>query len=847
MKENRFVRSDLEAFRFTLQPFFDGLPQPVVVFGDRETIVYANPRAEAAFGKRMKDLGTGGCPDFLSCCGTGPSASKELSGCRDCSFSEAVRKALASPGKSQEGEFAVYQEADFEPAWIQYRVGTVSLNGAAAAVAVLDEITERKAAQEREAYIKKVLLAIRNVNQLITAETDRNRLIERACRMMTETLGYYNVWIALADGRASPARAAAASRLDGAMRVLKEDLLKGRFPGCAMQALNQESLVVTRDPSAECPDCPVAKQYTGCAGLAHCLDFGGRVYGVICASVPGPYAEDTEAQALFKELAEDLGFGLSRIEAAAVLKEREAELSAVFESVPVVMILVDGDRRIRRANRKILEYTDRSAGEMIGMRGGEALRCIHALDDPKGCGFGPACEACVVRRAVVDAIETGKSYFQLEARLTLSRGESNEDLHLLVSATPITGPEERVALVCIEDITGHKRAEEEKARLQEQFHQAQKLESIGRLAGGVAHDLNNVLTPILGYGEMLLDGASGEDPRREPLEEIVDAGRRARNLVHQLLAFSRKQLLEIKTLDLNALLKNFERLLRRTIRENIDIRLILEKSLPPVRGDTGQLEQVVMNLAVNAQDAMPEGGTLTVETVRVDLDEACTSRHEGIRPGPHVLMALSDTGSGMDEETRRSLFEPFFTTKEKEKGTGLGLATVYGIVRQHGGSVRVYSEPGLGTVFKVYLPAAVGEAAVPAEEKRQVHPAEGGSETILLAEDNPQVKNLAAAILERRGYTILSAESGLEAVSIIKKHNGPVHLLLTDVIMPDMNGRKLFEKVRRIHPDIRVLYMSGYTDNVIAHHGVVDPDVHFIHKPFPVNALAAKVREVLKK
>jgi PAS domain S-box-containing protein len=394
------------------------------------------------------------------------------------------------------------------------------------------------------------------------------------------------------------------------------------------------------------------------------------------------------------------------------------------------------------------------------------------------------------------------------------------------------------------DITQRRRAEEEKARLEEQFHQAQKMESIGRLAGGVAHDLNNLLSPILGYGEMLLEDASAYDPRREPVVEIVNAGRRAQALVRQLLAFSRKQPLQFQPLDINALLKDFKKLLRRTMREDIEIEMKLGPSIPRIRGDLGQIEQVIMNLAINAQDAMPQGGRLVIKTAGVELDESYAKQKRGVKPGRYALMAISDTGAGMDAGTLAHLFEPFFTTKEKGKGTGLGMSTAYGIVKQHGGNIWAYSEPGMGTTIKVYLPLVqdATEAPPPAEQKA---PEARGEETVLLVEDDRPVRNLASAVLQRCGYAVLAAENGEEALSVLSEHEGAVHLLLADVIMPDMNGRELFEAISDGLPHLRVLYMSGYTDDVIAHHGVIDPGVNFIEKPFTIKALAAKVREVL--
>ncbi len=396
-----------------------------------------------------------------------------------------------------------------------------------------------------------------------------------------------------------------------------------------------------------------------------------------------------------------------------------------------------------------------------------------------------------------------------------------------------------------DDITSRKQAEQKTARLQEQFYQAQKMESIGRLAGGVAHDLNNLLSPVLGYGEMLLEDCASDDFRRRHLKEIVSAGKRAQALVRQLLAFSRKQSLQFQTVNMNTLLTDFKKLLRRTLREDIIIRMKLAPSVPEIRGDIGQLEQVIMNLAVNAQDAMPAGGRLTIETARVELDESYARQKRGVTPGSYVMAAVSDTGIGMDETILAHLFEPFFTTKEKGKGTGLGMSTAYGIAKQHEGNIWAYSEPGMGTTIKVYLPVTEEVREVPPSSFAQKQEETKGSETVLLVEDDQQVRNLASIILDRHGYNVLVAGSGREALSLLESHGSGVHLLLTDLIMPDMNGKELFDRISVSDPAIRVLYMSGYTGDAIAHHGVIEKGVNFIEKPFSVKALAAKVREVL--
>ncbi|MCF8038237.1 MAG: PAS domain S-box protein [Desulfohalobiaceae bacterium] len=393
------------------------------------------------------------------------------------------------------------------------------------------------------------------------------------------------------------------------------------------------------------------------------------------------------------------------------------------------------------------------------------------------------------------------------------------------------------------DITEQLRIQEEKEKLEEQYRQSQKVEAIGRLAGGVAHDLNNLLTPIVGFGEMLQEEFRHDTGHLEPINEIVKAGFRATDLVRQLLAFSRKQTLEYKQVDLNQALGNFEKLLRRTIREDIEISFVTESGLGPVMADIGQIEQVIMNLAVNAQDAMPEGGKLVFETAAAALDETYAKTHAGLQTGEYVQLVVTDTGCGMDGETLNNLFEPFFTTKG-EQGTGLGLATVYGIVKQHGGHIYVYSEQKQGTSFKIYLPVSE-EPAFAGQKENEPNDWLQGTETVLLAEDNGQVRELAATILEKFGYRVFPAENGSEALKVLENHLDQVHFLLTDVIMPDMNGRELFVKARALQQDLKVLYMSGYTDQAIDRHGVLDEGVDFIQKPFTVRGLVSKVRETL--
>jgi len=360
----------------------------------------------------------------------------------------------------------------------------------------------------------------------------------------------------------------------------------------------------------------------------------------------------------------------------------------------------------------------------------------------------------------------------------------------------------------------------------------------------VAHDFNNLLTVILGYCELGLESLGPHEPLREHIEEIHKAGERAAGLTRRLLAFSRQQAMAPQVLDLNTLVANLDKLLRRLIGEDIELVTIQRPELGTVKADPGQLEQVIMNLVVNARDAMPQGGKLIIETANADLDEAYASRHVTVKPGRYVTLAVSDTGTGMDAGVLAHIFEPFFTTKERDKGTGLGLATVYGMVKQNGGNVWAYSEPGRGTTLKIYLPRLEEIALTPSPLITRSTLAQG-SETILVVEDEEEVRALVRGILQARGYAVLEASRPSEALATCKHHEGPIHLLLTDVVMPEMSGPELAERFQGYRGEARVLYMSGYTGDAIVHFGILDSANPFVQKPFTTDALAQKVREVL--
>ena len=493
------------------------------------------------------------------------------------------------------------------------------------------------------------------------------------------------------------------------------------------------------------------------------------------------------------------------------LLKSEERYRALFENTPIDTIFVDNEG-------KIVTYKfakNKSSGRLP--KNGDVMYTDYAEKHQIN-----------MFKELMECIRTGekKEFPELKYK--------ERFLHIRIS--PFSGG----AIITSIDLT-------EMKNLNDQYRQAQKMEAVGTLAGGVAHDFNNILTTIIGNAELALMDGGQDDSLREELEEIRKSGQRGASLTRQLLAFSRKQIIQPKIFDLNEQLTDLEKMVGRLIGEDIELLMIQGPGLWPVEADPGQMEQVVMNLVINAKDAMPMGGKLTVETANVDLDEDYFHRH-GIeeKPGSYVMLAISDTGCGMDKETREHIFEPFFTTKELGKGTGLGLSTVYGIVKQNDGSVWAYSEPGLGTTFKIYLPKTMGD--VEPEEKEKTPIAElDGSETVLIVEDDDSLRKLAQKTLQKHGYRVLAAENGENALRVSEEHEGSIQLMITDVVMPKIGGKEVAEQLHPIYPQMKVIYMSGYTDNSIAHYGVLEPGLNFIGKPFSAKALARKVREVLDK
>ncbi len=535
-----------------------------------------------------------------------------------------------------------------------------------------------------------------------------------------------------------------------------------------------------------------------------------------------------------------IGAVIRRKRAEEALRESEKKLSEIIDFLPDATFAIDREGKVIAWNRAIQELFGVTAEKILGKGNYEYALHFYGTRRPMLLDliFEPNKE-----------LEEKFLYLKRDGQTLVAETTGvihGKQLNLWEKAVPLFNNKGDIygAIESIRDITEIKQAEEERSKLKEQLFQSQKMETVGLLAGGVAHDFNNLLTPMLGYSEILMRDFSKEDPRYAKLEHIRQAAMLARGLTRRLLAFSRKQVLELQLVNLGEFVHEFELILQRTIRENIEIKISIQPSLGLVRADKGQMEQVLLNLAVNAQDAMPSGGSLVIEAQNVMIDESYVDTHLEVTPGPYIMLSVTDTGIGMDAQTQEHIFEPFFSTKELGRGTGLGLSTVYGIIKQHSGSISVYSEKGRGSIFRIYLPRAAEEAQKD-EQQPESGIVEQGTGAVLVVEDNKTVRALVCKMLEGLGYSVVTAENEDQCIEAAKQYPGGINLLLTDVIMPKLNGKELFEVLKRDHPDLKVLFMSGYPGNIIGCHGVLDSDTNFLQKPFTLAALSQKIRKIL--
>jgi len=512
-----------------------------------------------------------------------------------------------------------------------------------------------------------------------------------------------------------------------------------------------------------------------------------------------------------------------RCQAETALRASEQRFRALVENSSDALVLIDAEGRVTYMTPSSTRHLGWQPDQMLGR---SVFEFLHP-DDREAAGA-----------RLADALRNPGKPVTVQFRFL--HGDRSWRTMEGVGVNHLGDPAVGAIVWNARDIT-------DRRKLEEQLRQAQKMEAVGQLAGGVAHDFNNLLTAILGYCNLLLDDMPHEDPLRPDLQEIRAAGERAAALTRQLLAFSRRQILHPQVVDINTIVRPLEKLLRRLISEDVELVTALAEDLMAVRADPAAIEQILVNLAVNARDAMPLGGRMTIETANVELDDTYAITHVTLKPGPYVMLAVSDSGAGMGEATRARVFEPFFTTKEQGKGSGLGLATVYGMVKQSGGYIWVYSEPGHGTVFKVYLPPAV-RRSTPEEERDSGRRADAdrGWETVLLVEDEDAVRALAREVLRRHGYVVLEARHGLDALRVAERHTDDIHLLITDVVMPHMSGRDLAERLSSVRPSMKLLFMSGYTDHAVMHRDLT-PGSAFVQKPFTPEVLARTVRRILDR
>jgi len=579
------------------------------------------------------------------------------------------------------------------------------------------------------------------------------------------------------------------------------------------------------------------------SGLAALALVGERGLDIPFIIVSGTIGEEVAVEAMRAGAHDYLIKGnLKRLNPAIEREIREAQVRAARRSAEVELIKAAQRYRALFDNSPLPTWVcDPDSSTLLAVNEAAVLHYGYGAEEFAQLSMREL-EAVAPRSAGGEPASAGPTNAQMQAVRHRKKDGSLIWVELTSHDLELEG--RRARLYVARDVSERKDAEERLRKTEEQLRQAQKMEAIGSLAGGIAHDFNNLLSVILGYTTLLIAELKPGEPMRADIEEVEHAGRRAAQLTRQLLAFSRKQILQLAVLDLNELVTNMERMFARLIGEDVQVSVLSARDLGKIHADAGQVEQILMNLVVNARDAMPGGGKLTIETANVELDAAYAANHVGVEPGSYVMLAVTDTGTGMSAAVQSRVFEPFFTTKGEDRGTGLGLATVFGIVKQSGGHIWLYSEVGAGTTFKIYFPRNDRDRAdAPASVSEAI--VLTGTETILLVEDEKQVRDLARAILRRNGYNVLEAQSGGDALLTCEQYTGKIHLMITDVVMPRMSGKQLAERLAPLRPTMKVLYMSGYTDNSIVHHGILDSGIAFLEKPITLPSLLRKVREVL--
>jgi len=690
--------------------------------------------------------------------------------------------------------------------------------------------------------LSQLYAVLSHVNQSVARARSQAELFPQVCRAIVNQGEFNFAWIGWLDPLTREVKPAAQWGESGgyleACPVFADDRPAGRGPTGV--AVREGRISVCNDIAREKRMAPWqsaaarAGIHSSGAFPLRCQD---RIVGAVnlCSSETG-FFHDREI-GLLEELSLDISFALDHLETEAREQQSKAELETIYDSTPLMICLVNPQRQVERMNRTMAEFAGAHSPPDTGRRAGDILGCVNALDDPRGCGFGAQCQPCPLRLAVVKTFETGQTSRHVEAKLFLARAGLRREIEISASTALVRLRDEPKVLVCLEDITRRK-------RLEAQIMQSQKMEAVGQLAGGVAHDFNNILAATLLHLQLLR-----QDPNLDPelaaaLGELEQGAQRAANLTRQLLLFSHRQVMQIKRVDLNEVIAGLMKMLHRLLGEHIDTSFSQNAEPVWLEADPGMLEQIVMNLCINARDAMPRGGQLKLSLQRQAFTAENAPLHAGTQPGPFVCLSVTDTGCGMDEPTLKRIFEPFFTTKPLGKGTGLGLPTVHGIAAQHHGWVEVESAVGRGTTFRVFLPAAEPPAA--AKPQTAQPKLRGGAEAILLVEDDPQMRRMVRLTLRRFGYEILEAADGDEALQLWALHGPRVSLLFTDMIMPGgMSGLDLARRLRESKPDLKVLISSGYAPDLLQQEGGLPAGVTFLAKPYDPKSLAETVRERL--
>ncbi|HXE91027.1 MAG TPA: PAS domain S-box protein [Terriglobales bacterium] len=770
----------------------------LIYIHDEQRFLYANPVAEEITGYTRDDLLSRRPADLLH-----PDD-------RDLMLKRAARLLRGESIPAQQ-EFRILTQTG-RVRWLESSTGIIQYGGRPAILSTAVDVTERKRAEQLQQ-------ALYRIASQASSAADLERFYAEVHGIVGELMDARNFYIALYDAPSqtihfpyfvdeqdvTPPRMNVGRGLTAYVLRTGQPLLA--TPEVFTELVRQGEVDEVGAPSVDWLGVPLKQGETN--------------FGVLVVQSYDEHVRYGERDKdILTFVSQQVASAIEHKRSQEALRRSEASYRSLFASAAYGICRSLSDGRILDANPAMVEMLRYGSAS-------ELLRLNMATDVYADPGEGRAC---------LEQFTQGARFGPAETKWKCKDGRVIT-VRLSGRSVPVTPAGPPVFEMFAEDVT-------ERRALEEQLRQSQKMEAVGRLAGGIAHDFNNLLTVIQGYTELLLERVQGETPMRTELDEIAKAAERATSLTRQLLAFSRQQVLEPKVLDLNTVVGAIEQLLRRLLGEDIALYAHLASDLGRVRADPGQVEQVIMNLAVNSRDAMPRGGKLVIETANVELDSGYAHEHPTVKPGPYVMLAVSDTGVGMDEETRARVFEPFFTTKEKGKGTGLGLATVYGIVKQSDGYIWVYSEPGRGTTVKVYLPR-VDEPAPPGALPTAVPARYQGTETVLLVEDEEGVRALVRRVLDRHGYRVLEARHGGEALALCARTEEPIDLLLTDVILEQMSGPELAARLSPLRPKLKVLYMSGYTDDAIGHHGVLAAGTEFLQKPFSTEALVRKVRQVL--